>query len=97
MKVEQEEASRAAAKYREELFNCKNELKEVTEVAKSLSQSLLALEKEVEYAQLERERAKIDLDRAKVVLTEHEKMLDATVRERNSLRIQVAGIGTQVA
>ena len=97
MKVEQEEAARAAAKYRDELFNCKNELKEVTEVAKSRSQSLMDLEKETEYAQLERDRAKVDLARAKAVLIKHEKVLDGAVRERNSLRIQVARVGTQVA
>ena len=34
MKVEQEEATQAVAKYREKLFNYKNELKEVIEVAK---------------------------------------------------------------
>ena len=97
MRVEQEEATRVAAKYREELFNCKNELKEVTEVARSRDQSLLTLEKETEYAQLERDRAKVDLEKAKVALIEHEKVLDGAVRERNSLRIQVAGIRVQVA
>ena len=45
MKVEQEEASQEIAKYREELFNYKNELNEVTKVAKSRNQSLFALEK----------------------------------------------------
>ena len=59
------------AKYKEELFNYKNELKEVTEV----NQSFLALEKETEYAQLEWDRAKADLERAKAVLIKHEKVL----------------------
>ena len=51
----------------------------------------------MEYAQLERDRAKADLVKASVALTEHEKVLDAKVWERNSLRVQVAGIGAQMA
>ena len=35
MHMEQEEAARVAAKYREELFNCKIELREVTEAART--------------------------------------------------------------
>ena len=97
MRVEQEEAARAAAKYREELFNCKNDLKEATEMARSRDESLIALENEKEYVQLERDRAKANLEKAKTALIEHERVLDSAVRARNSLRIQVAGIGAQVA
>ena len=74
-----------------------SELKEVSEVARQREHSLLAAEKEVEYAQLERDRAKADLVKASAALTEHEKVLDAAVRERNSLRVQVVGIGAKVA
>ena len=35
--------------------------------------------------------------KASAALTKHEKVLDGTVRERNSLRIQVLGIGAQIA
>ena len=96
MKVEYEEAIQAAAKYREDLNTCKSELKEVSEVVRQREHSLLTTEKEVEYAQVERDRAKADLVKASAALTEHEKVLDAAIRERNSLRIEVAGIGAQV-
>ena len=55
------------------------------------------MENETVYAQLERDRAEINLEKAKAALIEHEKVLDGAVRERNSLRIQVVGIGVQVA
>ena len=48
--MEQEKAAQAVAKYREELFNCKNELKEATELARSRCESFIALEKKKEYA-----------------------------------------------
>ena len=50
MRIEQEKAAQAVAKYREELFNCKNELKEATELARSRCESFIALEKKKEYA-----------------------------------------------
>ena len=79
MRVEQEEAARAAAKYREDLHNCKNDLNEATKMPRSSGESLLALEKEKEYAQLERDRAKADLEKAKAALIEHERVLDSAV------------------
>ena len=97
MKVEHEGAVCAAARYREDLHTCKNELNEVSEVARQREHSLLTAEKEVEYAQLKRDRAKTDLVKASAALTEHEKVLDAAVQERNSLRVQVAGIRVHVA
>ena len=41
----------------------------------------------MEYAQLERDWAKADLVKASATLIEHEKVLDAIIRERNSLRV----------
>ena len=73
MKVEHEEAVQAAAKYQEDLYTCKSELKGVFEVARQCEHFLLAVEKEVEYAQVERDRAKAE------ALTEHKKVLDAAV------------------
>ena len=75
MKEEYEEVVRAAAKYREELHISRNELKRVTEVVTSCRQSLLALEKEKEYADLERDWAKADLVMAKAALQDQEKAL----------------------
>ena len=89
IKAKHEEAIRAAAKYQENLHTCK----EVSEVAGPREHSLLAVEMEVKDAQVEKDQAKADMVRASAALTEHEKVLDATVRERNSLRIQVARIG----
>ena len=66
-------------------------------MTKSCSESLLALEKEKEYAQLERDMDKADLDKAKAAMFKHERVLDSAIQERNSLRIQVVGIGAQVA
>ena len=62
-------------------------------MAQSRSQSLLALEKETEYAQLKKDWAKANLEKAKAALIEHEKVLDGAIRQRNSLRIQVVRIG----
>ena len=97
MKVEHEEAVWTPAKYREDLYTCKSELKEVSEVARQRKHSLLAVEKEVEYAQVERDRAKADLVKASAALIEHKKVLDAAVQEKNFVRVQVAGIGVEVA
>ena len=97
MCVEQEEAARAAAKSREDLFNCKNELKEAIEMVRSHDESLFALEKEKEYAQIEKNRAKADLEKAKMALNEHEKVLASAFWERDLLKVQVAGTWAQVA
>ena len=68
MKEEYEEVVRVAAKYREELHVSRNELKGATEVVTSCRQSILALEKEKEYADLNRDQAKADLEKAKATL-----------------------------
>ena len=46
MCVEHNEAVRPATKYHEDLYKCKIELKEATEMARSHDESLFALEKE---------------------------------------------------
>ena len=75
MKDKYEEVVRAGAKYREELYISRNELKRATEVVTSCRQSLMALEKEKKYADLERDRAKVDLEKAKTTLQDQEKAL----------------------
>ena len=66
-------------------------------MVRSLDESLLALEKEKEYAQIERDKAKANLEKPKVALNEHEKVLASAVQERDSLMPQVVGIVAQVA
>ena len=66
--MEYKEAVRASAKYWEDLHTCKNELKSASEVVKGYRDSLLALEKEKEYADLERDRARADLQKANLAL-----------------------------
>ena len=64
MCVEHEEAVRAVTKYREDLFNCKNELKEATEMVKHRDNSIIVAEKEREHAQAERDKAHAELEKA---------------------------------
>ena len=45
----------AAAKYKDELYHSKEELKRATEIVASCRHSILALEKEKEHANLERD------------------------------------------
>ena len=66
MKEEHAEALWAATKYREDLHVCKSELKGASEVVTSYKHSLIALEKEKEYADHEKDRARADLERANI-------------------------------
>ena len=67
-KEEYEKVVRAVARYREELHHSKEELKGATEVVASCRHSILALEKEKEYADLEKDQAKADLKKTKTAL-----------------------------
>ena len=79
--MEYEEAVRVAAKYREDLHTCKNELKEASEVVKGCKDSLLALEKD--YVDRERNQARADLERANIALQERDSALHIATRERD--------------
>ena len=57
MRMEHEEAVRAAAKYREDLFNCWDELKEANEMVRRRNDSILVVEKKREHAQADRDKA----------------------------------------
>ena len=57
MRVEYEETVWAMAKYREDLFNCKNELKEANEMVRHHNDSILVMEKDREYARVQRDKA----------------------------------------
>ena len=97
MCVEHEEAVRAVTKYREDLFNCKNELKEATEMVRHCDDSILVTKKEREHGQAERDRARADLEKAKGALSENKKALANVVWELNTLKVHVAGIRALVA
>ena len=74
-KEEYEKVVRAPVRYREKLHHSKEELKEAFEVVTSCRQSILALEKEKEYASLERDRVKADLKEAKATLQDKDRAL----------------------
>ena len=57
MRMEHKEVVRAMTKYREDFFNCKNELKEANEMVRHRNDSILVMEKEREYARVERDKA----------------------------------------
>ena len=57
MRVEHEEAVWAATKYREDLFNCRDELKEANEMVRHRNDSILVVEKDREHAQAERDKS----------------------------------------
>ena len=97
LKEEHAKAIRAVANYREDLHTCKNELKGASEVVSSCKHSLLALEKEKEYADRERDRARADLERANIALQEQDKALNAAAPERDMLKGELAGMGDKVA
>ena len=59
--------------------------------------SILNMEKETKHARSERDKAWAELEKAQEALREHEKALAATVRERNTLKVHVVGIGELVA
>ena len=85
------------AKYREDLHTCKNELKGGSEVVKGCRDSLLALEKEKEYADLERDRAKADLEKAKAALQEQDRAFHAATQERDMLKGELDRMGERLA
>ena len=97
MRVEHEEAVQAAAKYREDLFNCKNELKEANEMVRRRKDSILIVKKEREHARAERDKARAELEKAHGELSENEKALANVVRRRNTLKVHVVGIGAIMA
>ena len=74
-KEEYEKVVMAVARYRDKLHHSKEELKEAFEVVTSCRQSILALEKEKEYASLERDRVKADLKEAKATLQDKDRAL----------------------
>ena len=86
LKVEYEEAMQATAKYREDLYTCKNELKGASEAVKGCRDSLLAIEKEKEYADLERDWAKADLEKAKATLQEQDRAFHVATQEQDMLK-----------
>ena len=57
----------------------------------SCRHSILALEKEMEYANLERDRAKADLEKAKAALQERDRALQVAAREYDALKAEVVG------
>ena len=59
--------------------------------------SILVVEKEREHARAERDKARPELEKAYGVLSKNEKALTNVVRERNTLKVHVAGIGALVA
>ena len=85
------------AKYREDLFNCRDDLKEANEMVTCRNDSILTVENEREHAQSERDKARVELEKAQGVLRDNEKELAAAVWERNSLMVHVAGIEELVA
>ena len=93
--MEYEEAVRAAAKYREDLHTCKNELKGASEVVKGCKDSLLALEKD--YVDRERNQAKAGLEKANIALQERDNALHIATRERDSLKGELAGMDEKIA
>ena len=97
MPVEHVEVVWATKKYREDLFNCKNELKEANEMVRRCNDSILIVEKEREHAWVERDNARAELENAQGALKENEKTLANVVWERNTLKVHVAGIRALVA
>ena len=93
MRVEYEETVWAMAKYREDLFNCKNELKEANEMVRQINDSILVVEKEWEHAQAEKDKARAELEKAQGALSENKKALANVVWERNTLKVHMARIG----
>ena len=80
----------AVARYWEELHHSKEELQGAIEVVTSYRRSILALEKEKEYADLERDRAKADLEKAKIALQDKDRALQVAAREYDALKAKVA-------
>ena len=73
LKEEREKAVRAATRYRDEVHQKKEELKGATKVLADYRQSLLAAEKEKDYAGRERDRARADLEQAKTFFQEKDR------------------------
>ena len=72
---EHEETDCAAAKYKEDLFNFRDELKEANEMVRCRNDSIIIVEKEREHARSERDKAKAELEKAQRVLRENKKVL----------------------
>ena len=66
-------------------------------MVKSCRDSLLALEKEKEYADLERDRIKANLEKAKATLQEQDRAFHAAARERDMLKGELAEMGERMA
>ena len=91
MCMEQEEAVQAATKYRNDLFNCRDELKEANEMVRLRNDSILVMENEMEHAQVERDKARAELEKAREALCKNERALANVVWERNILKVYVVG------
>ena len=74
---------------------CLEDLKESGKMVKLCEGSIHDANKERKHAQFERTQAK--MAKAQEAMRDHERALIATVRERNSLKDHVAGIGALVA
>ena len=90
-KEEYDEVVRGVASYWEELHHSKEELKGATEVVTNCRESILALEKEKEYADLERDRVKANLEKAKATLQERDRALQVAAWVHDALKAEVAG------
>ena len=97
MRQEHEEAIRATGRYSEDLFNCRDELKEVNEMVRHRNDSILLVEKEKEHAQAERDKARTELENAQRALRENEKALANVVQEKNTLKVHMVGIRAVVS
>ena len=71
MYVEHEEVASVATKYREDLFNCNDELKEATEMVTRHDDSIIVVEKEREHAWAERDKVWAELEKAQGALSEN--------------------------
>ena len=69
--MEHEEVVQVATKYREDLFNYNDELKEATEMVRRHDDSILVVEKEREHAWAERDKVWAELENAQGALSEN--------------------------
>ena len=95
LRNEHEEAICTATKCLEDLAKCLEDLKEAGKMVKLCEGSIHDADKERKHAQFERTQAK--MAKAQEAMRDHERALVATIRERNSLKDHVAGIGALVA
>ena len=64
MGVEHEEVVWATTKYGEDLFNCKNELKEAKEMVRRCNNSIFVVENKREHAWAKRDKVGAELEKA---------------------------------